>query len=198
MSKFNEYLHQSLAASGLVVVDSEIAARLRRDLWPDFRQASGDFGLERKRGIATPAGAAEYLLRLDGVDHDLQVFSRSAHGLAERISWITGYEVITLVPQSDLQVVVMPLDIAPKPAPAPRGDVHAGVATAEGPRTCSDCNWLSAGGKCNAADESGIQLPLAREPRRCRAFRPHFEAIDARCGAQIWPEIFTKEIHHGA
>ncbi len=198
MSKFNEYLHQSLAASGLVVVDSEVAARLRRDLWPDFRQASGDFGLERKRGISTPVGAHEYLLRLAGVDHDLQLLARHPHGLLERVQWITGMDVVSLHPMADLQGTVQPLDIAPKPALAPRGDVHAGMTTKEGPRTCSECNWLSQTGRCLASDESGIEQPLQKEPRRCRAFRPHFEAIDARTGAQLWPELFIKEIHHGA
>ncbi|MBP9906573.1 MAG: hypothetical protein KBF66_13510 [Rhodoferax sp.] len=191
MNKFQEFVSQSMAATGFCVVDSAIAARLRPDLWPDARQCSGDFALARKRGFTIPAGAAEYLLRLGGVDHDLQLLARHPHGLLERVQWITGLDAVTLVPQSDLQGTVQPLDIQPKPATAQRGDVHAGVATAEGPRTCGDCNWLSAGGKCNAADESGIQLPLAREPRRCRAFRPSFEAIDQRVGSMLWPEIFV-------
>jgi hypothetical protein len=191
MIKFYEYLHSSLASAGLVVVDSHLAVRLRPDLWPDARQCSGDFSLARKRGFTKPSDAPEYLLRLAGVDHDLQLLARHPHGLLERVQWITGLDVITLVPQSDMQGVVMPLDIQPKPATAQRGDVHAGLATKEPARTCSDCNWLSAGGKCNAADESGIQLPLAREPRRCKAFRPHFESIDARTGTQIWPELWA-------
>lgn len=198
MNKFSEYVSQSMAATGFCVIDSVIAFKLRQDIWLDARQCSGDFALARKRGFSTPAGAAEYLLRLDGVDHDLQVFSRNAHGLKERLEWIVGLSVAALVPQSDLQGVVMPLDIQPKPATAQRGDVHAGLATKEGPRTCSECNWLSQTGRCLASDESGIEQPLQKEPRRCRAFRPHFESLDAQTGAQLWPELFIKEIHHGA
>lgn len=198
MNKFSEYVNQAMAATGFCVIDSVIASRLRQDLWPDARQCSGDFALARKRGFSKPSDAPEYLLRLRNVDHDLQLLARHSHGLLERVQWITGMVVVSLHPMADLQGTVQPLDIQPKPAPAPRGDVHAGLATKEGPRACSDCNWLSQTGRCLASEDSGIDQPLQKEPRRCKGFRPHFEALDARTGAQLWPELFIKESNHGA
>ena len=54
--KFNQYLHQSMAATGFCILDSAIAATLRPDLWSNGRECGGDFLDAKRRGFNPPQG----------------------------------------------------------------------------------------------------------------------------------------------
>lgn len=191
MSKFNQYLHQSLAATGFCILDSSLACTLRPDLWGNGLECAGDFGAKMKAGLTPPQGAEPYLLRLKGAGQDLTLFARSPLLLAQRIEWTTGREVSELVPLAQLHGDLGPGAVArPDRAPADdRGDQYGGIVTHEPGRTCSDCDHTSTTGSCRKPEVSGIDRPLLRAERRCPAFKPYFDSLDQRTGRQLWPEL---------
>jgi hypothetical protein len=71
----------------------------------------------------------------------------------------------------------------------------AGIPTRENPRTCEDCENVSAGRTCLAAQRSDLDcvqncyaLDLTR-PRYCLAYRPRYGSYERRTGPELWPEI---------
>lgn len=85
-TKTKQYAYQALAASGFVVMSSVVAYRLRPDLWTSGQECSMDF---RRFDIE---GTQRMTAKLAGVGPVL-VLTRSTDMLANRILWITGYQV---------------------------------------------------------------------------------------------------------
>ena len=188
-TKFKQYLHQSMAATGFCIVNGGIAASLRPDLWPNGSECSGDFMAAKKHGFDAPHGAQAYLLRIKGYSTDLHLFARNPDQLAQRIEWITGRQVLEAIPIRELQGEPDAPIAASAPARPSNGDLYEGVTTAEAGRTCTSCEHASAGHACKQPEHSGIAEPSMGVLRRCTAYKPHYHAIDGRNGAALWPEL---------
>lgn len=190
-TKFKQYLHQSMAATGFCIVNGGIAASLRPDLWPNGNECSGDFMAAKKHGFDAPHGAQAYLLRVKGHSTDLHLLARNHDQLAQRIEWVTGKEVQEVIPMRDLQGVPDAPATDQEAARPSNGDLYEGVTTAEAGRTCASCEHASAGHTCKQPERSGIAEPSMGVLRRCPAFQPHYHAIDRRNGAALWPELVS-------
>ena len=72
---------------------------------------------------------------------------------------------------------------------------HAGIPTKEDPRTCKDCDNLSAGHTCLAAKRGELDgaptsyAPALTVPRYCLVYRPRYGSYERRTGVELWPEI---------
>lgn len=188
--KGKTYAGACLAGSGFVILDAEIAMTLRPDLWWSGIEAAGDVSTARFRQVieAWPH-LSRFSCRIDGADHNVVVLTRSSDQLAQRIEWIVGRPVhgLVAVPTGPNTLPVAPA--VPRTPNAFAGDLHVGVATANGPRTCSSCENFTAGHTCRAAKDSGIEQPLSRVPRRCIAYTPLWDYSDQLTGAKLWPEL---------
>ena len=83
-SRSTAYAFQSIAASGLAVMNHRIAFQLRGDLWSDIQGCLFDFEKEQnidgaKRIVATFPSYGE-----------VQVYARSLDNLEKRLMWIVG------------------------------------------------------------------------------------------------------------
>ena len=198
-TKVLAYTHQALAASGFAILDSRIAITLRPDLWTSGLEATGGFGLNdtrnRLRGIG---GVKRFCARLIGVDGTLTVLARSSDNLAKRIEWVTGFEVREIFEEQEIAGIPAPRDVPRRRPPQSADDQHAGIQTAEGSRTCSSCNAMSAGNSCRNASISGLEYPSANVQRRCLGYTPKWDAYDKRPGSELWPELLKLEAGHGS
>lgn len=191
-SKFNQYLYQSMAATGFCILDSGIAASFRPDLWVNGRECGGDFLDVKRRGFANPPGARNYLLRLKSIAHDLTLLARSSQQLVQRIEWITGMDVAELIAFDQLQGESSASAVARRAATSgsASGDQYRGVVTREAGRTCSGCEYVGAAGSCMKSVNTGIERPLLNLDRRCLEFKPVWgQSMDDRTGRQLWPEL---------
>ncbi|MFZ2855791.1 MAG: hypothetical protein WAZ34_16960 [Rhodocyclaceae bacterium] len=85
-TKTTLYAHQCLAASGFAVMHSEVAWKLRPDLWGSGQECGMHFGrvdiADVQRKTATLTGIGPVL-----------VLTRSPDMLEKRIEWVTGIKV---------------------------------------------------------------------------------------------------------
>lgn len=118
MSKAAKYIHEALASGGFAVIDAEVAATLRPDLWSrGGAEAGGDLLLLRRTNqLVGLRGVHRMTVRLRGIDRDLLVLTRSLDLLDRRIQWVTGREVVAL--EHEIQA----------PAAPARNDLTAGAA----------------------------------------------------------------------
>jgi hypothetical protein len=86
------YFHQSIAASGLAVMDSRIAWELRPDLWSGAQDCGISFRKNQKAD-----GVQRMTATFEGFGPVL-VFARSLDNLAKRLEWIVGRPVQELKP----------------------------------------------------------------------------------------------------
>lgn len=188
-NRIQTYVHQSLAGSGLAILDSQIMAKLRPDLWG----ANG--GLEaawevNKFGdnLGTLGDLRQFVVRIQGRDREVVVVARSSEYLAMRIEWIVGESVL------DVLEIASAAPRAPVPPTAPRTssagiDRYPGVFTKEPGRRCGECDHITAGHACRKSAETGMEYPPGNVPHRCLAFKPKWDALDMRDGRQLWPEL---------
>lgn len=102
------YVQQSLAACGFAVIASQIAYKLRPDLWASGQSCAYDI---RPMQID---GTIRLSVRLEGLDAPVLVLTRSMDDLARRIEWITGHRVVEI---GEYQEKPQPVaTIAPDPA----------------------------------------------------------------------------------
>lgn len=197
MSKGVKFINESLGACGFAVLRGQVAYIQRPDLWATASDCGHDLSAKQlENRLSSVYGCTTYLARFEGIDGPLiKVLARSGDQLAQRIEWITGFKVRQLIPESEMAGQRDESNIpARKTFPKGNtegGDLHAGLVTAEPGRTCHQCEWSTSGRGCQKSEESQIRLPSLNEPRRCIAFRPRFENIDGRTGAQLWPELVT-------
>jgi hypothetical protein len=86
------YCHQSIAASGIAVMDSRIAWELRPDLWSGAQDCFMDFRRNQK-----PDGVQRLTATFEGIGQVL-VLARSMDNLEKRLEWIVGRPVLALKP----------------------------------------------------------------------------------------------------
>lgn len=99
MSKVTQYLAEGLAGIGVTVLDMTVALKLRPDLWHAAGSCNTDWceAIPRIEHVLSRLGATTYVAAFaDG--GRVKVAARSLHMLAERITWITGREVKSIVP----------------------------------------------------------------------------------------------------
>lgn len=93
--KLENYATDALAHSGLVIQHSQLAARLR----PDLFSSHVPFGLgDAVAGVARERGAKSYHAQAEGFKEPITVWAVSAASLAQRIEWITGLKVSEVIP----------------------------------------------------------------------------------------------------
>lgn len=188
-TKFNRYIDDSLASTGFVVLNSQVAYTMRSDLWSGGMECGADFGSNTWRNrLGYIQGLKRFHVRIAGIPGLVDVYSRSADSLARRLEWITGFEIENLYEEQELAG-----ELIPEPTPErPRNvaeDRYKGIVTAEPARSCSSCDCLTAGHACRKAPETGIAHPAANIRRLCLGYTPMFDASDMRKGPQIWPEL---------
>lgn len=89
MNKPLIYALQCLAASGIAVMNSSIAWKLRPDLW-----ASGqDCALGFNRLLTIPGARRYVAILMDGMVGEVIVLARSDDMLEKRLEWLTGHKV---------------------------------------------------------------------------------------------------------
>lgn len=196
MSKATQYVHQALASTGFVVVDSTVAWMLRPDLWTSGMDCAQDFVQIYSKVTNSIANVARMTIRLSGPDRSALVLARSTDRLAERMGLILGHTVELL--ESEQVAATRAAPEAPRayhPAPDIRAGVSYSVATAEDPRTCDSCDNLTATQACSAAARgkldfvSGSYRPHIHALRRCIGYQPKLDLRDDRNGHDLWPEI---------
>lgn len=86
------YTHQCIAASGIAIMDAQIAFELRPDLWASpqdcrmtFRKVQSVAGVKRMSATFAGGGIGTVL-----------VLARSLDNLAKRLEWIVGLPVVDL------------------------------------------------------------------------------------------------------
>ena len=192
MSRADDFITFSLASCGLAVIDSELACLSRPDWWHTGLAAAADFSPRYFKPIDRP-GVQRYSVLFEGRTNFVEVLARSDDRLALRLEWLTGLKVESIYAKDELNR--KPVSAQAAAAPARRdsgGDRHADIETKEPGRRCSDCSHLGATGSCLARKVSGIERPTVGVVRRCVAFKPHFDAMDQRDGAALWPELAKK------
>lgn len=191
-TKTHLYINQSLAACGFAVLSSQIAWKLRPDLWSSAQDCGISFS---PRPVDHPH-VRKVTAHLAGFG-PVPVLTRSLDLLASRIGWITGYAVESINDEEGAQPV-RPVAVAAVPSaevPDIRAGKNYGVTTKEGPRSCSTCDNYTAGGACKAAASglldfvSGEYRPRPNSPRKCLGFAAKYGAMDGRDGRTLWPEI---------
>lgn len=188
MDKYLSYASNQLAAAGFTVLDSRVAARLRPDLWRgalDAESESADRGRARLRSLP---GIRRFEVTLDE-GRVVEVLAWTGDRLAERLAWVLGRAPARIVEATPPAV---PAPSVRPPAPTQAGDQHPDIVTAEPGRTCGSCAHFSAGQTCRVPRISGVERPLAREPRICRGYEPTFGAHDKRGARALWPELFSE------
>ena len=186
-TKGNLFITQSLAASGLAVLDSTIACLARPDLWNSGMEAAGDFSSKFFHPIDRP-GARRYQAHFEGKAGPVEVLARSDDRLALRLEWITGLRVEQLFAMDDFTRQPTTVSAALN-SRDPGADLFAGVVTAEPGRSCGECDLMTVAGRCRKAAISGVEWPNRKASRRCPAFVALFDASDRRSGAELWPEL---------
>ncbi len=104
-SRSTRFALQSIAASGLAIMDHRIAYQLRPDCWGSLQDCFLTF-----RKHQEIAGTLRMTATVEGFGSVL-VLTRSLDNLAKRIAWIVGRPVLDL------------REATPEPAPAARPDV---------------------------------------------------------------------------
>lgn len=198
MSKAVFYGQQCLASAGFVIWDNRVAMRVSPHHWNgDGLNCRHDFGRlyadQVLHQLLAPT-CHQISLNLEGFGPCL-VLARSLDQIEQRVLWITGLRVVPA--GQEVPAPTRWRDERPAPTPAPNGDRFHGVATKQPGRTCSGCEHMSPGSTCTKSGVSGLKHPLINAVRRCPAFVPHFDAVDSRTGAQLWPELMM-EVTHGA
>lgn len=192
ITRFETYAATSLASAGFCFLSGSIASMLRPDVLTDGMQAGAD--LAHGAGFRVRAWLRVRMFKADLEDFGpVLIVARSVSRLADRIEDVLGVKVISLteVPldtklEAGSQVARSKwLDRAKER----QGDVHAAVVTQEGPRTCDQCEHLTATSACSVAHISGVTKPHTHAPRRCLGFVPEFPGDDARTGRDLWPEL---------
>jgi len=189
-TKTRLYIDQSLAACGFAVLSSQIAWKLRPDLWSSAQECGVSFAPRLQDHLQVLKVTAH----LAGIG-PVSVLTRSLALLDSRIEWITGCQVEAI----DDAPTVTKAASAMVPAVVKVADIRAGkdygIVTKEGPRTCSACDSLGAGGACIAAARGDLDFvtgeyrPLQNAPRKCLGFAARYEDPDGRNGRTLWPEI---------
>lgn len=192
LDRVETYVYSCLAGAGFVILDAEIACSLRADLWGGHGGlgAAHEMANARRRSKIAAIPGHRFLLRLEGHQRDIEVIAHDGDMLDRRIRWVTGKQVLDLIPARELEGVALVDESTTKPR-AKRGsdDLHHGTKTAEPGRTCGQCDRLSVNGSCMASEDSQITRPAAKVLRRCKAFTPLWGSDDDRNAAQLWPEI---------
>ncbi len=86
------YCHQSIAGSGIAVMDARIAWELRPDLWSGAQDCLMTFRKNQR-----PDGVMRLMVTFDGYGPVL-VLARSMDNLEKRLEWIVGRPVVALKP----------------------------------------------------------------------------------------------------
>ena len=111
--KISTYITQALAHSGLALVSTEWAFKLRPDLWASGQDCMMDFGGAYQKGdlenIATATNTHRLSVMFLGAERPVQVLARSLDNIEQRIEWLTGSRVVSVETRQD----------APKPDKAP-------------------------------------------------------------------------------
>ncbi|MCV2218895.1 hypothetical protein [Thauera sp. Sel9] len=102
--KSQTYAAQSIAASGIAIMDWRIALELRPDLWSSAQDCHINFISDQKLD-----GTHRLTATLEG-HGKVRVYARSLDLLEKRIEWIAGRRVIELKPAE--------LEQAPAPKPS--------------------------------------------------------------------------------
>lgn len=89
-TKTQQYAHQSLAACGFAVMNSQVAWRLRPDLWASAQ----DCGMDFTSKLSIP-DTQRLSVKLLGLDTPVVVLTRSLDQLEQRIEWVTGFKWMT-------------------------------------------------------------------------------------------------------
>jgi len=84
------YAFQSIAASGLAVMNHRVALQLRGDLWRDIQACFFDFRVEHK------IDGARRVVATFPTYGEVQVYARSMDSIEKRLLWIVG-EVPTAI-----------------------------------------------------------------------------------------------------
>ena len=189
------YAIDAMAASGFVVLDAVVAMELRPDLWRDGAIARAELASDRFQvALRALNHTSRSLVKLDGVEGDVPVQTRSMRELAARIEFVTGRSC-ELLPAGGTPVrksAWAGVRDRESPGPAPVGDLYRDVplpakAIPVKPRPCTDCKRLQ-GDQCGAPSESGIRYPAKDVARRCPAFLMPYGAIKST-GLELWPEL---------
>jgi hypothetical protein len=192
MSKPLTFAQQSMAASGIAIWSSEIAYKMRPDMWSGPMDCAGDFGTRYSKSLAENYLVDEChaaIVTFEGIGYPVRVIARSSDQLAMRLEWLTGRKVLKMLVHSPVIRQEPKADSQRETAPPKNGDRFAGVLTKEPGRTCAGCDHFTPGHSCRRSDASGIAVPNVNVVRRCPAFVPLFENLDSRSGAQLWPEL---------
>jgi len=101
------YCHQSIAASGIAVMDSRIAWELRPDLWSGAQDCLMTF--RKKQDVA---GVHRVVATFPSYG-DVMILARSLDSLEKRLQWIVG-EVPTAIVEWKPEVPAVSLQLAAK------------------------------------------------------------------------------------
>jgi hypothetical protein len=199
-----KYLHQSLAATGFVIMSSEIAIRQRPDLWGGYMECGAEFSRAINRNqFANLPNTLRLTARLAGVARPVLILARSMSRLGERIEEITGMAVEKLEPETQSPRTVA--SIPPRrDAIVPDDIEHADTITREPPRSCRQCDNLANDGGCLPAMRGQFPgrpahyRPTVTHPRRCLKYTPSRNLVegdrpDYRTGPELWPEILAQQ-----
>jgi len=188
-TRIQSYVHQALAGSGLAILDSQIMAKLRPDLWG----ANG--GLEaawevNKFGdnLGTLGALRQFVVRIQGRDREVMVVARSSEYLAMRIEWILGEFVLDVLEITSAAPQVTATPAVPRTSSASI-DRYPGVFTKEPGRRCGECDHLTAGHACRKSAQSGMEHPPGNVTHRCLEFKAKWDSLDKRDGCELWPEL---------
>lgn len=199
-----KYLHQSLAATGFAIMNSEIAIRQRPDLWGGYMECGAEFSRAINRNqFASLPNTLRLTARLAGVASPVLVLARSMSRLGERIEEITGMAVERLEPETKTARTVAPIQPR-RDTPVPDDIEHSNTATIEPPRSCRQCDNLTNDGGCMSAMRGQFPgrpahyRPTANHPRRCLKYTPGRNLVegdraDYRTGPELWPEIAAQQ-----
>lgn len=189
-----KYVHESLAATGFVVLHHEIAATVRPDIWGDGMECRRDIHAQTTKNAMGSINAPRYRALLTGINGLITILARSSKQLADRIETITGFQVEDIFPESELAGIPEPLSNQRKTEIARRHEyaqMFSHIETANGPRRCSSCSHIAAGHHCMNSKVSGIDYPPANIDRRCLGYTPLYDSHDRRDGQALWPELIN-------
>jgi hypothetical protein len=103
--RFERYLQEQLGTTGFVILDHELAYRLRPDVFGTLGNCRNAFS-ESVKGIdlyLQQAGVDLYAAKLELAGERFFVASSSPDQLAERIRWIVGRKVVEIVPTASVK-----------------------------------------------------------------------------------------------
>ena len=121
MDTLIRYFEDALLASGLAVLDLDIAYRLAPSRWPTARGASHCWLQHGPRLIDHARRHAPHLMqvRFAECERPVMVAANARERLGERLHWLTGYAVVDLAEQ---------VPDRPEPTPAELSAVAANAA----------------------------------------------------------------------